>query len=76
MSMHKEFEVHLLNPEGVAKAKRLAEVFDEALTQIEALAVVHLDWPREMAMHAVCTHLEIASFYAKKAMASLPENQK
>lgn len=80
--MHREFEVHLLNSEGIEKAKRLAEVFDSALTQIETLTSrPHGDIllpggsnGRELAI--VRTHLEIASFFAKKAMAILPENQR
>lgn len=82
MSAHKEFEVHLLNSDGIAKAQRLAEVFDEMLTRIEVLTTrprgdILLPGGsngREMAI--VRTHLEIASFFAKKAMAILPENQK
>jgi len=83
--MHHEFEVHLLNDEGIAKAKALAVAFDELLTKIEKLSLRppeqggitlpgHFINGREMAI--VRTHLEIASFFAKKAMAVLPENQK
>lgn len=85
MTMHKEFEVHILNTEGIAKAKQLAEVFDETLTEIETLIPFgHALRPsldgqpqsngRELAL--VRTHLEIASFYAKKALAIHADNQK
>jgi len=79
---HKEFAVHILNEGGIEKAKKLAEVFDRALTEIETLTArprgdILLPGGtngRELAI--VRTHLEIASFFSKKAMAILPENQK
>lgn len=83
--MHKEFEVHILNPEGIGKAKMIATVFDDALTELEQLCLRpetsggimlpgHYMNGREFAV--VRTKLEEASFFAKKAMAILPENQK
>jgi hypothetical protein len=69
--MHKEFEVHLLNEQGIEKANQLAKIFDLALTGIEVLAGTG---GREMSI--VRTKLEEASFFAKKAMAILPENQR
>lgn len=75
---HKEFEVHLLNAEGIKKANEIALAFDALLTQLEDLcsetAVRSPINGREMAI--VRTDLERASFFAKKAMAILPENQK
>lgn len=86
---HPEFEVHILNEQGIANAKRLAEVFDGALTEIETLVPFGYSRVpftssdgqpkpqsngRELAL--VRTHLEIASFYAKKALAIHAENQK
>lgn len=65
-----EFAVHLLNPEGVDKAIQLANVFSTALDLVEKLSGKD---GREMAV--VRTNMEIASFFAKKAMATRPENQ-
>lgn len=85
IAVNKEFRVHRLNETGMAKAEYLAEIFDAALTQ--SLAAIEHDPAkggiliadftnsysgREIAL--VRTHLELASFYAKKAMSQLPEN--
>jgi hypothetical protein len=69
--MHREFEVHLLNEQGIEKAKALAVAFDELLTKLEPLMPLSSRYTS-----LVCTKLEEASFFAKKAMAILPENQK
>ena len=61
--MNDLFEVHILNEEGIAAAKNLAETFSSLLDSIE----VEIGDSREAALCR--THLEIASFYAKKAMA-------
>lgn len=66
-----EFKVHILNDNGIDKARRLAEDFSTLLNSVEHLCGAE---GREMAI--VRTKLEEASFFAKKAMASLPENQK
>jgi hypothetical protein len=75
--MHKAFEVHMLNETGKAKAHGLAQVFDATLESVVRLtgsgAVAFHPGGRELAL--VTTHLELASIYAKKAMAQLPENQ-
>jgi hypothetical protein len=75
--MHQEFEVHILNDVGIAKAKELAQIFDRALDSVLQLCVTNVEPKlngRELAI--VRTQLETASFFAKKAMAVLPENQK
>jgi hypothetical protein len=83
--LHREFTVHLLNPEGIEKAQMIATVFDDALTELEQLCLRpassggitlpgHYENGREFAI--VRTKLEEASFFAKKALALLPENQK
>lgn len=69
--MRSEFQVHLLNEQGISRAKTLAAIFTECLDSIEAYAGTD---GREMSI--VRTKLEEASFFAKKAMASRPENQK
>jgi hypothetical protein len=78
--INKEFTVHLLNAKGIEKAKTLAARFNDLLNEltgegsIAGSAALASPYPsREMSL--VRTHLELASFYAKKAMASVPENQ-
>ncbi len=66
-----EFAVHLLNSEGIEKAKALGAVFSRALDSLEHLAGKD---GREMAI--VRTKLQEASFMAKRAIAVRPENQK
>jgi len=67
--MNKEFAVHMLNEGGKAKATAIANAFDECLTTLLAI----LPEPsREMSIAR--TKLEEACFFAKKAMASKPEN--
>jgi hypothetical protein len=72
--MHKEFEVHILNPEGIQKARELAAAFDDLLTKIDTLVGPSNLTSRNLAITR--TKLEEACFFAKKAIASLPENQK
>jgi hypothetical protein len=67
--MNKEFEVHMLNEVGRAKATAIAEAFNDCLT---ALLSVNPDPSREMSLAR--TKLEEACFFAKKAMASKTEN--
>lgn len=66
----KEFAVHMLNTEGKEKAQHIAANFDALLNALESLCGSD---GREMAI--VKTKLEEACFFAKKAMASNPENQ-
>ena len=70
------FEVHMLNETGKAKAKAIAESFhglliilNGGLNQSAPLC------PPSRELSIVKTKLEEACFFAKKAMASLPENQ-
>jgi hypothetical protein len=71
--MHKAFAVHMLNDTGKQKATALATAFDELLTKVQLTVPSQSDNGRECAL--VITHLELASFFAKKAMAVLSENQ-
>lgn len=66
--MNPEFQVHMLNDKGKAKAKEIAECFDRCLTGLK----LHCPEGRELAL--VKTKLEEACFFAKKAMANQPEN--
>ena len=67
--MHKEFEVHILNPAGIAKAKEIASAFDALLTILDQLC------PESREFSIAKTKLEEASFFCKKAMAKKEENQ-
>lgn len=68
--MRNEFQVHLLNDEGIAKATELGEAFSDCLTRVEAV----LPASRERAL--VVTKLQEASFFAKLGIAVLPTHQK
>lgn len=68
--MRAEFQVHMLNESGKAKAGALAAAFDTLLGAVEAICGTQ---GREVAI--VRTKLEEASFFAKKAMAIRAENQ-
>jgi|HubBroStandDraft_3_1064219.scaffolds.fasta_scaffold403053_2 hypothetical protein len=73
------FQFHKLNDEGQKKAIGIAEAFSELLEKLNYLATGSQVYPvappncRELAI--VKTKLEEACFFAKKAMAVLPENQ-
>lgn len=68
--LNPEFQTHLLNDEGIKKAVHIGNVFD-ALLQDLKLAI-----PEGRYLSIVSTKLEEACFFAKKAMAVQPENQK
>lgn len=61
--MHPAFQVHMLTDDGKVKAARIANVFDAALTELQAIC------PGGREMSIVTTKLEEAAFFAKKAMA-------
>jgi hypothetical protein len=65
------FEVHLLNEDGIAKAKKIQDLFVEFAAELELLTG---DRSREKSI--MLTKLEESSFYAKRAMAMLTENNK
>lgn len=83
--MNQEFEVHILNEEGIEKAKQIAHIFEGTLEQLK-LVCLRSTQPRNGIMlpstvygareFAITkTKLEEACFFAKKAMALLPEYQ-
>lgn len=65
-----EFGVHMLNEQGKEKALAIAMVMTRALNALEEECGKD---GREMAI--VRTKMEEAGFFAKKAMATRPENQ-
>lgn len=68
--MRGEFQVHILNEQGIDRALQLGDAFSEFLDKLEVLVPAG----RERAL--VVTKLQEASFFAKRAIALLPENQK
>lgn len=68
--MRQEFQVHMLNEQGIARAIELGEIFSDALTKIEAL----VPSGRERAL--VVIKLQEASYFAKRGIAVDPANQK
>ena len=70
--MQSEFEVHILNDDGIEKAQRIAAIFDGALTQLIEGGLIYQGRYQSI----VRTKLEEAAFFAKKSMAVQPENQK
>jgi len=63
------FDVHKLNETGMKRAQDIAAVFDAALSGLRGLC------PDGREFSLVKTKLEEGCFFAKKAMARLPENQ-
>ena len=64
------FRVHRLNEQGLSKADRLANGFSMVKGLVDEIAP---QASRERSL--AYTHLELASFYAKKAMAMIETNQ-
>jgi hypothetical protein len=69
--MNALFQVHILNDKGIGKAQLIAKSFDSLLIELEAL----IGGPGSRELSLVRTHLELAGFYAKKAMAERELNQ-
>ena len=65
-----EFEVHMLNEMGILKAKEIRITFDNCLNKLKDIC------PEGRCLSIVKTKLEEACFFAKKAMASDPSNQR
>lgn len=63
------FEVHMLNDVGKKNAQAIAESFNNLLQAL------NLWCPEGRELSIVKTKLEEASFFAKKSMANVPENQ-
>jgi hypothetical protein len=71
MFIRPEFNVHLLNDQGSEKAQNIANHFSVFLQVLETECGAD---GREMAI--VKTKLQEAAFFATRAMALKPENQK
>lgn len=69
-----EFAVHVLNEEGMQKAKDVAHLFTVFLNDLEAVVGTMPEAGREMAL--VRTKLQEANFFAKRAVAVQTINQK
>lgn len=69
MNIRPEFQVHMLNESGKAKAYVIADALSACLDTIERQGVTG------RALALVKTKLEEACFFAKRGMAELPENQ-
>ena len=65
--MNPLFQVHLLNDDGINKAKAMAEGFSALADKLEAILGAGVK-TREFSL--VKTKLEEAAFFAKKAMAN------
>jgi hypothetical protein len=63
------FEVHMLNESGKGKAVQIAGDFSALLGGLQLIC------PEGRELAIVKTKLEEACFFAKKAMANVPENQ-
>lgn len=75
--MNKEFQVHTLNDDGKAKAKRIAEAFDRLVDELTTPATPDdptIICPPSRETSIMRTKLEEACFFAKKATASAPGN--
>lgn len=70
--MNALFQTHILNESGIAKSRRLAELFNGLLISTEELVSSGMN-SREFSLAK--THLEQACFFAKKALAQNPHNQ-
>lgn len=70
MAIRKEFQVHILNDQGIEKANAVAEVVSECINKLESLGVTG----RELSL--VITKAQELGFFAKRSIAMNPENQK
>ena len=68
--MKQEFQVHMLNDQGIAQATAIGEAFSECLEKLQTLLAAG----REMSL--VVTKLQEAAFFAKRGIAINPANQK
>lgn len=70
MTIRSEFQVHMLNEEGVKQASAIAEVFSATLDTLDKLI------PAGRERSLVVTKLQEAAFWAKRGIAINPDLQK
>lgn len=63
--MRKEFDVHLLNDTGIAKAREVGEILSEALTELEAPANQQLTVDAHPVVDAETAKLAHAGLFAR-----------
>ena len=82
MSIRDEFSVHMLNEQGIEKAKRIADAYSRLLDELDGLCAASVnDYSANATENARCcalvrTKLQEACFFSKRAIAVLPQNQK
>lgn len=74
--MANEFEVHLLNERGLNKADQIAKVLQIALDALRQICANDLKGTGAREMALVTTKMQEAGFFAKRAIALDPANQK
>lgn len=67
---NKEFTVHILNDHGIDLSNQIATIFDQTLDALSTRCAAGREWS------IVKTKMEEACFFAKKAMAGDPSNQR
>lgn len=69
MTIRNEFQVHILNDDGVAKAKAIAEIYTTALDALDKLV------PDSRERSLMVTTMQESAFWAKRGIAVDPNNQ-
>lgn len=69
-SIASEFDVHLLNDQGLQKAREIAVAFSKLVTELDRIGI-----PGGRSRAIMITELQKASMFAKRAMAEDQANQ-
>lgn len=67
---YSEFTSYPLNDKGLKKSEELTEAFSQLMDKLNELC------PNDVRLATAKTRLEEASFWARKSMASAPENRR
>ena len=70
-----EFKTHRLNEAGIKKCDAIGEVFENTLEVLRAMCANEYKGTGAREMALVATKLQEACFFAKRAVAILPEYQ-
>ena len=70
-----EFRTHRLNEAGIKKCDAIGEVFENTLAVLQAMCANQYKGTGAREMALVATKLQEACFFAKRAVAILPEYQ-